>query len=141
MQAADYISTLTGKTVGELFFSAPPLVALEQDEDGKITVTYWDESLKAKKPTADDIAAAVAAPDPVAVPASVSARQFKLQLLAAGLLDKVDAWVATQSKDVQISYEYSGAFVRTEPMMAAGFAAMGVTKDQIDAFFIEAGKI
>lgn len=66
---------------------------------------------------------------------SVSARQFKLQLLAAGLLDSVEAWVASQSRAVQIAFENSGTFVRTEPMMAAGFAAMGVTEEQIDEFF------
>jgi hypothetical protein len=72
---------------------------------------------------------------------SVSARQFKLQLLAAGLLDEVDAWIASQSKAVQIAYEYSGTFVRTEPMMASGFAAMGFTEEQIDAFFLAASEL
>ena len=72
---------------------------------------------------------------------SVSARQFKLQLLAAGLLDQVDAWIATQSKAVQIAYEYSGMFVRTEPMMAAGFAAMGFTTEQVDNFFSAASEL
>lgn len=72
---------------------------------------------------------------------SVSARQFKLQLLAAGLLDQVDAWIAIQSKAVQIAYEYSGTFVLTEPMMAAGFAAMGFTEEQIDAFFEAAAQL
>ncbi|TCM75268.1 hypothetical protein, partial [Rhizobium sp. BK068] len=71
----------------------------------------------------------------------VSARQFKLQLLAAGLLDKVDAWINTQSKAVQIAYEYSGTFVRTEPMMAAGVAAMGFTEEQINAFFTAAANL
>ncbi|MBB2832390.1 UNVERIFIED_ORG: hypothetical protein GGD51_002519 [Rhizobium esperanzae] len=73
--------------------------------------------------------------------ASVSARQFKLQLLAAGLLDRVDAWIATQSKAVQIAYEYSGTFVRTEPMMASGFAAMGFTGEQVGDFFMAASKL
>lgn len=77
----------------------------------------------------------------VAVPASVSSRQFKLQLLAAGLLDQVDAWISSQSKAVQIAYEYSGSFVRTEPMMAAGFAAMGFTDQQIDDFFTAAAAL
>lgn len=72
---------------------------------------------------------------------SVSARQFKLQLLAAGLLDDVDAWIASQSKAVQIAYEYSGTFVRTEPMMAAGFAAMGFTDHQVDEFFTAAAQL
>ncbi|MBX5063451.1 hypothetical protein [Rhizobium lentis] len=72
---------------------------------------------------------------------SVSARQFKLQLLAAGLLDSVDAWVAQQPRDVQIAYEYSGTFVRNSTMMAAGFAAMGFTPQQIDGFFVAAAQL
>lgn len=59
-----------------------------------------------------------------AVQASVSSRR---------LLEEVDAWSASQSKAVQIAYAYSGSFVRTEPMMAAGLATMGLTEKQIDA--------
>lgn len=79
------------------------------------------------------------APAPI-VPDSVSARQFKLQLLTAGLLDQVEAWIATQDQAVQIAYANSGSFVRTEPMMQTGFAALGFTSEQIDAFFTAASK-
>ncbi|MBX5148064.1 hypothetical protein HJB50_24340 [Rhizobium lentis] len=72
---------------------------------------------------------------------SVSSRQFKLQLLAAGLLDQVDAWIATQPREVQIAYEYSGTFVRSSPMMQAGFEAMGFTNEQTVAFFTAASKL
>ncbi|RUX82494.1 hypothetical protein EN904_13435 [Mesorhizobium sp. M7A.F.Ca.CA.001.07.2.1] len=72
------------------------------------------------------------------IPASVSARQFKLQLLASGLLDAVESFVSAQSRAVQIAYENSGSFVRTEPMMLAGFAALGFDDGQIDAFFVAA---
>lgn len=85
-----------------------------------------------------DISVAELMPAPVA---NVSARQFKLQLLAAGLLDQVDAWVASQPRAVQIAFEYSGTFVRNEPMMAQGFADMGFTEGQIDAFFEAASKL
>ncbi|MBB3298002.1 hypothetical protein FHT72_001160 [Rhizobium sp. BK077] len=91
--------------------------------------------------TAEEIAAFEAGqaslnnPPPVG---SVSARQFKLQLFAVGVLDTVDAWVAQQPRDVQIAYEYSGTFVKGSPMMAAGFAAMGFTPQQIDGFFAAA---
>jgi hypothetical protein len=77
----------------------------------------------------------------VVVPDRVTARQFKLQLLAAGLLDSVEGWIATQSQAVQIAYANSGTFVRTEPMMAAGFAALGFTSEQVDAFFTAASEI
>ena len=72
-------------------------------------------------------------------PMRVTARQFKLQLLASGLIDSVEAWVSTQDRAVQIAFEASGTFVRDEPMMQAGFAALGFTSEQIDAFFTAAG--
>ena len=67
-----------------------------------------------------------------AVQASVSSRR---------LLEEVDAWSASQSKAVQIAYAYSGSFVGTEPMMAAGLATMGFTEEQIDAFFTAAAAL
>lgn len=78
--------------------------------------------------------------EPPAPPAPdrVTARQFKLQLLADGILDQVEGWIATQSQAVQIAYAHSSTFVRTDPMMQAGFAALGFTPEQIDAFFIAA---
>lgn len=78
---------------------------------------------------------------PTPVISSVSSRQFKLQLLKQGLLDKVNGWVALQARDVQIAYEYSGTFVKDSPMMQTGFAAMGFTASQIEAFFEAAAKL
>ncbi|MGR9203262.1 hypothetical protein ACU8OL_04660 [Rhizobium leguminosarum] len=72
---------------------------------------------------------------------SVSSRQFKLQLFATGLLDRVDAWVAQQPRDVRIAYDYSGVFVKDSPMMMAGFAAMGFNPQQIDDFFAAAAQL
>jgi hypothetical protein len=78
---------------------------------------------------------------PVAVPDRVTSRQFKLQLLASGLLDQVEAWVAAQDQAVQIAYANSGTFLRTEPMMEAGFAALGFTSEQIDDFYTAAAAL
>jgi len=114
-----------------------------QRENGAIIGTYYG-SLDgvAEEFLADDDPEVVTFLNPPPPPVeSVSARQFKLQLLAAGLLDEVDAWIASQSKAVQIAYEYSGTFVRSEPMMASGFAAMGFTGPQIDAFFEAASQL
>lgn len=77
----------------------------------------------------------------VSPPDRVTSRQFKLQLLADGLLDTVDAWIAAQDRGVQLAYEYSGTFVRDEPMTQAGFAALGFTPEQIDAFFAAAAEL
>jgi hypothetical protein len=51
------------------------------------------------------------------------------------------ARLASQSKAGQIAYEYSGSFVRSEPMMASGFTALGFADQQIDDFFTEAAKL
>lgn len=80
-------------------------------------------------------------PVPPPVPVRVSARQFRLQLRASGLLATVQAWVASQSGYVQDSFEYSDSFVRTEPMMQAGFAELGFSESQIDAFFVAAAAL
>ncbi|MGA1803357.1 hypothetical protein [Rhizobium sp. HT1-10] len=71
----------------------------------------------------------------------VSARQFKLQLLKDGLLERVDAWVASQPREIQIAYEYSGRFSRSDPMTVAGFTEMGFTAPEVTAFFASAAAL
>lgn len=80
-------------------------------------------------------------PKPEVIPARVTSRQFKMQLHIAGLLASVEAWIGQQEKLVQIAYANSGTFVRTEPMMQAGFSALGFTEEQIDAFFTAASEL
>lgn len=80
-------------------------------------------------------------PVPVAVPISVTSRQFKMQLVLSGLKTAVDEWVSEQPEVVQVAYEYSSNFVREEPMMQAGFSAMGFTEQQLNDFFISASKL
>lgn len=89
-----------------------------------------------------EVLAAYDLPGPVPlIPERVSARRFRLQLRVSGLLDLVKAWVSTQDPLVQDAFEYSGEFVRAEPMMASGFAALGFDDEQIDAFFVAASKL
>lgn len=80
-------------------------------------------------------------PEVAPTPERVTARQFKLQLLASGLFDAVEGWVASQSQAVQIAYANSGTFVRDEPMMQAGFAALSFSESQIDAFLTAAASL
>lgn len=75
------------------------------------------------------------------IPDRVTSRQFKMQLSIAGLKSSVDGWIATQTELVQIAYEYSGTFVKNEPMMVAGFTALGFTETQINDFFLAASKL
>ncbi|MCA0279446.1 MAG: hypothetical protein LCH86_25915 [Proteobacteria bacterium] len=71
---------------------------------------------------------------PQPAPKRVTRRQFRLQLLAAGFLENVEAWVVSQSPAIRLAYEDSGTFVRSDPMMQTGFSALGFTEPQIDAF-------
>ena len=78
---------------------------------------------------------------PVEVPHRVSARQFKMQLVKDGLLEQVEAWVATQEKLVQVAYAEAGTFLRTEPMLQAGFSALGFDSARVDEFYTNAATI
>lgn len=75
------------------------------------------------------------------IPSTVSARQFKLQLEIQSLTLAVETWVAAQPKLVRIAYDNSGAFDRNEPMLQAGFKALGFTGAALDAFYVEAAKL
>lgn len=76
-------------------------------------------------------------PEPV-IPDRVTRRQFRLQLIDAGLLEQVEAWVATQDIRTQAAYADSGTFLRTDEMLQQGFAGLGFTDEQVDAFFTDA---
>ncbi|MBY3369375.1 hypothetical protein [Rhizobium laguerreae] len=89
----------------------------------------------------DDDAALIAFLDAPPKVSSVSARQFRLMLRRADLLDPVKAWVAQQDGEIQDAFEYSGTFVMDSPMMKAGFAAMGFTVEQQVAFFEAAAQL
>lgn len=94
-----------------------------------------------EKLNAGDVAAYVAPPpEPEPIPDRVTARQFKLQLLADGLLETVEAWVASQGKAIQLAYDNSGTFARDEAMLQSGFQALKFPPEQIDAFFSAASK-
>lgn len=90
---------------------------------------------------ADDHEDVLAYLNPVYEVVSVSARQFKLQLYAAGLTETVEAWIAGQSPEVLIAYNNSGSFEKYSPVMQAGFAALGFTDEEITAFFEAASQL
>jgi hypothetical protein len=78
---------------------------------------------------------------PAPVPDRVSSRQFGLQMIAVGIKDSVDTWIAAQDAATQWAYERSATFVRDDPMMQSGFTALGYTSEQIDAFFTAAAAL
>lgn len=77
-----------------------------------------------------------------AVPASVTMRQARLALRAAGKLALVDAAIASlpepQKTDAQITWEFSGEVQRANGLVSQLAPALGMTEAQIDALFIAA---
>lgn len=74
------------------------------------------------------------------VPTQITPRQLRLQLLALGLLDEVEA--LTQSdRAMQIWFEYSLDFQRSHPMIEAMGLQLGMSEADMDTFFIEASKL
>ncbi|MBP8282895.1 MAG: hypothetical protein KAX46_03125 [Chromatiaceae bacterium] len=64
-----------------------------------------------------------------------SPAQGRLALLNAGLLDAVEAWVATQSRAVQIEYASRPEWRRDWPLVANAGLAFGLTDAQLDDLF------
>lgn len=86
------------------------------------------------------IAPYVAPPTPI--PASVSMRQARLALLGAGLLQTVDAAVASmpgvEGDAARIEWEYALSVERGSPLVAGLSAALNLTTEQLDALFTTA---
>ena len=80
------------------------------------------------------------APEPI-IPDRVTRRQFRLQLIDAGLLEQVEEWIATQNARTQAAYADSGTFLRTDEMLQQGFTGLGFSEEQIDAFFTSAASL
>ena len=81
------------------------------------------------------------APPPVQVPQVITIRQAKLVLLAAGLLDDVDAAVAAADRVTQIEWEYATEVKRDWPTLVTLAAAMGISSTSLDGLFIEAATL
>ena len=82
-----------------------------------------------------------------AVPASVSARQIRLWLVAHGVsLAAVDAAIdaipdALQRDSVRVEWEYAPYVERSHPMLVPLAAALGLSEQQVDQAFAEASQL
>ena len=76
----------------------------------------------------------------VYVPASITMRQARLALLAAGLLGNIDTAIASlpspQKERAQIEWQYSNDVLRHNGFVASLAPALGLTDAQIDALFL-----
>ena len=78
----------------------------------------------------------------VTVPQEVTMRQARLELLNRGLLDSVNATLATlNNAQAQIEWDYSNEVQRDNELINALSSALGLSQDDIDSLFIEAAKL
>ena len=75
------------------------------------------------------------APEPY-IPTQLTRRQAKLILLQYGLLDAVEAVVATLPRAAQIEYADALSFERSNPLMKLVAETAGLTTEQVDAMFV-----
>ena len=82
---------------------------------------------------------------PVPVPQSVTMRQARLALHAAGLLSSVDTAIASMQEPAKtaatIEWEYASAVERNAGLMPAMAAALGISEADIDDLFITAATL
>jgi hypothetical protein len=74
-------------------------------------------------------------PVPVVVPDIVSPRQFRRALIQWGLLDTVEAYMATASLEIRTDWEYATEIRRDYPAWDQLAAAVGKTIADVDALF------
>lgn len=87
------------------------------------------------------LSAPAAPPVVVTVPSSVTMRQACRALESAGLLDDVEAIVATLPRVYQIDWERASEVDRTNPLVEMVRQQQGMTDAQIDAIFIAAATL
>ncbi|ULQ46936.1 hypothetical protein JN531_001310 [Flagellatimonas centrodinii] len=77
-------------------------------------------------------------PPVVIVPASVTARQARLALNAAGLRTQVESAIAQADQATQDTWEYATEIERGNPIVGLIASGLGLTDEQVDALFVDA---
>lgn len=90
---------------------------------------------------ADTIVWPAAPTAPVIVPQSVTMRQACIQLELEGLLDDVEAIVATLPRIYQIEWQRASSVSRDNPLVEMVRQQQGMTPAQIDTLFIAAANL
>lgn len=121
----------------ESFPVAEPLFWVDVDDDVRPDTHEWRDGAAALIPETE--------PAPPVVPESVTMRQARLALLAAGKLTHVqtaiDALPEPQKTAARIEWEYSSAVNRNSEFVEVLGKLLGLDSDGIDNLFIAASKL
>jgi hypothetical protein len=102
----------------------------------------WSQASQRKVWQDGDLVDAPApASGPLPVPASITARQARLALLQADLLDQVDAAVAAADRAAQLEWEYATTIDRGSALVEGLAASVPLTDAQLDALFTAAAAL
>jgi hypothetical protein len=133
-------------------------IAINDTETGKTLVAYLPPGLSADQAAAamsldadswweitDEEAAELSkftSEQGASIPQSLSPRQARLALLAAGLLDQVEAIIASMpgpdGQAARITWDYATEVRRDDPLLGQMADALGLTEEQIDNLFLSA---
>jgi hypothetical protein len=75
------------------------------------------------------------------VPVRITTLQGKLQLINMDLLDKVEEIIYSAGSREKVYWEYAINWERSNPIINGFAAAIGMTQEELDSFFIEASKL
>ena len=101
--------------------------------EGNIPFTDEEEILWAAEQAANEAR--------VYIPQSVTMRQARLALLAAGLLSTVQTAIAGAGPAAVIEWDYATEVQRASGLVPAMATALGLTDAQIDALFVTAATL
>ena len=81
--------------------------------------------------------------DPVVtpIPTSLTMKQARLALLAAGYLDAVEAGVSAMPRASQIAWEFAATVERSDPLTATLAEALSLDDAELDELFTAASKL
>ena len=109
------------------------------DEDGSVSYNY--NLLKLSENSSElQVVDAIKAYTEAKKVTEISARQARLQLLKAGLLDDLESMLVA-NREWAIEWEYATTISRNHALVGAVATQAGLTEEQIDALFIEASKL
>jgi hypothetical protein len=117
----------------------PSAAWLWLDENDYTTLDWRDETQTL--PTEEEIDAEVAKGASAPQVTTITPRQARLALFAAGILDQVEAAVDAAGGAVKISWEYATQINRHDPLIESIGPTLGLTDDQIDLIFNQAATL
>jgi len=73
---------------------------------------------------------------PAIIPISLTMKQARRALFAAGLLDTVIEGVSQMSREAQIDWEFAATVERSDPLTEALALALGMDDSELDSLFM-----